>query len=127
MIVLAVIAGIALLGVVGVLLLNSGSKEILALSIKDVDLSGISDGVYAGQYHKGRWTYDVSVTIKDHRIVEVVNTNKNTSAEKSWNEQAAQAIIQKQTPAVDIVGGASINSRAFEKAVENALETAAAR
>ncbi len=127
LIVLAVIAGVAVIGVVGVLLLNSGSKEILALEIKDVDLGAIPDGVYAGRYYKGRWTYDVEVTVKDHRIAAVVNTNSRMSVNKDWNEEAARAVIAKQTPNVDIVSGASINSRAFEKAVENALETAVTR
>ncbi len=115
--IIAVFAGII------VLFMFYGMGQIRKLIVRDVDLSKIADGAYEGQYHKGRWTYDVQVTVKDHRIVNVRNTNKMMEIAKEENAKAAEEIVKKQSPAIDVVSGATINTRAFQKAVENALNS----
>ncbi len=122
-IILCIVGGLALIMGVGILFLNKGMGQIRKLVIKDVDLGTISDGVYTGQYHMGRWTYDVEVTVKDHRITEIRNTNKKMDEmSKAWNEAAAKAVIDKQSLKIDAVTGATINTNAFLTAVGNALE-----
>jgi uncharacterized protein with FMN-binding domain len=113
--------------VVGILffVLDLGMGEVKNLVINSVDLSKISDGVYQGSYHKGRWTYDVQVTIKNHAITAAKNTNKRMAIMKDFNDKAEAAIIKKQSPQIDIVSGASVNTKALSKAVENALAPAA--
>lgn len=102
-------------------LMFQGMSEIRQLVVRDVDLNQLSDGTYTGSYHKGRWTYDVEVTVHDHRLVAVKNKNPRMEALKEWNEQAEAAMLQKQSIKVDVVSGASVNTKAFEKAVELAL------
>jgi uncharacterized protein with FMN-binding domain len=113
-----VIAGIALL------ILNRGAGTIRKLVVESVDLAKIEDGTYLGTYHKGRWTYDVKVTVKNHAITSVKNTNKRMDGFKRFNDKAEAEIILRQTPQIDIVSGATINSKALAKAVENALNSA---
>lgn len=115
-----------LIAIVGILMIifNLGMGEIRKLVINSVDFSKVADGVYPGTYHKGRWTYDLQVTIKDHQIVEIKNTNKRMEMFKDLNSKAAVEIIKKQSPQIDIVSGATICTRAFQKAVENALNFA---
>lgn len=122
-IVLLSIAGLMAVMTALAFILSMGMGEIKKLVINDVDLAKISDGVYEGKYHKGRWTYDARVTVKDHHIVEVANTNKRMEMVKDLNTKTAQEIIKKQSPRIDVVSGATINTRAFQKAVENALES----
>jgi uncharacterized protein with FMN-binding domain len=122
---LAVLAVLALLAVPLSFLMFYGMGDIRKLVIRDVDLSKVADGTYTGSYHKGRWTYDVQVSVKDHRITAVKNTNQRTGAQKEWNRQAEARILEKQAIDVDIVSGATLNSKAFEKAVEIALATPA--
>jgi uncharacterized protein with FMN-binding domain len=112
--------------VVGILfiVLNLGMGEVKNLVINSVDLSKVADGVYSGAYHKGRWTYDVQVSVKDHKIVDVKNTNKRMEMMKDFNAKAAAEIIKRQSPQIDIVSGATIHTKALAKAVENALSPA---
>ena len=112
--------------VVGILffVLNLGMGEVQKLVINSVDLTKIADGVYQGSYHKGRWTYDVQVTVKNHAITAVKNTNKRMAVMKEFNDKVEAAIIKKQSPQVDVVAGATVNTKAMGKAVERALSSA---
>ena len=118
---LVIIAGI--IGLIALMLAGAtaGMGEIRKMIVNDVDLGSIADGVYNGSYHKSRWTYDVEVTVAGHRITAVKNTNEKTKRAKGFNSAAASEIIKKQSPNIDAVSGATISTRAFGKAVENAL------
>lgn len=118
-----VIGGIVVL--VGAMVFGamSGMGEVRKLAISDVDLSGIADGVYTGSYHKSRWAYDLEVTVAGHKITSIKNTNPKTKMAKGFNNKAAEAIIKKQSPKVDAISGATISSKAFAKAAENALKS----
>jgi uncharacterized protein with FMN-binding domain len=117
------IGGLAVIAGLFFLFFNLGMGEIRKLVIKDVDLSKITDGVFEGKYHKGRWTYDLQVTIKDHKIVAITSTNKRMDMFKEINAKIAAEMINKQSTKIDVVSGATIFTRAYQKAVENALST----
>ena len=102
-----------------------GMHEIKSLVIAEVDLSKLADGTYRGSYHKGRWTYDVEVVIMDHRIASVTNTNPRMNVAKAWNDKATALILEKQSITLDAISGATVNTKAFEKAVEVALSGSA--
>ncbi len=62
------------------------------------------------------------MTVKDHKIAGIkMITNRNTAYAKKA-EGVIQKILEKQSPNVDTVSGASTTSKAILKAVENALE-----
>jgi uncharacterized protein with FMN-binding domain len=104
------------------LIFNRGMGTIRALDIGGVDLSRIDDGTYTGRYSHGRWGYTVEVTVADHRI-ENVEITECTKADiyVELNAKLVSYVVGKQTLEYDAVGGASISSKAFLKAVENAL------
>jgi Uncharacterized protein conserved in bacteria len=120
-----IVGGIFVLGTIGGLVGSIGMGEIKRLSFDNIDLSKINDGTYIGSYHKGRWTYDVKVAVKDHRIIQVQNTNERMRMMKGFDDKVAAAIIARQSANIDVVSGATVNTRAFQKAVENALKKAA--
>lgn len=120
-ILLITLAVLAVLAVPLTLLMFYGMGDIHNLVIREVDLSKLEDGTYAGSFHKGRWTYDVEVEVKDHRLVAVRNTNPRMRAQDDWNKQLERVMLERQTIRVDVVSGASINTKAFQKAVELAL------
>jgi uncharacterized protein with FMN-binding domain len=124
---LVVLGVLALLAVPLSFMMFYGMGDIRKLVIQEVDLSKVADGTYTGAYHKGRWTYDVQVSVKDHRITAVKNTNQRTGVLKDWNQQAEARMLEKQAIDVDVVAGATLNTKAFEKAVEVALATSARR
>jgi uncharacterized protein with FMN-binding domain len=120
---LIVVGILALLAVPIGILMFYGMSEIRQLVIREVDLQRVADGTYTGSYHKGRWTYDVEVVIQNHRIKSVKNINARMKALKDWNESAEQAFIKKQSVNIDVVSGATVNSKAMQKAVEVALSS----
>ena len=124
-IILFTLAGFFAVMVAISLVMTIGMGETKKLVIRDVDLSKISDGVYEGSYHKGRWTYDARVTVRDHRITDVANTNRNMEKAAVINKKIEDEIIKKQSTRIDVVSRATVNTRAFQKAVENALESVA--
>ena len=121
-IVLYILGGLVLLILVSMPFLNRGMREIKNLKIKNVDLAGVADGTYQGSYVQGRWKYTVDVTVLDHAITDIVVKPGSSSHIGSGFDQAAiDAVIQAQRLDIDTVSGASVTTKAFLKAVENAL------
>lgn len=100
-----------------------GKEQTLALQIGPVDLSGIPEGEYAGQYNCYRWSNAVKVALVDHRITEI-KLVKGPNGREGIRQDLKNRIIMAQSPAVDAVSGATADSNAFLKAVENALQNA---
>jgi uncharacterized protein with FMN-binding domain len=94
------------------------------MAINDIDLSKSADGVYAGNFHKVRWNFEVEVTIKDHKITVIKPVGKVEPRCNKIVDGATEAIISKQSVKIDAVSGATIDTKAFCKAVENALTSA---
>jgi len=122
-VVLIVIAVLLLLGLVGFFFASYGLSDIRKMVVREVDLSKVPDGVYTGRFHKARWTYEVEVTVKDSRIEKIRTLNKQPNDDmQKLADGAAAAIVEKQSLRIDAVSGASINTKAYCKAVEDALE-----
>jgi uncharacterized protein with FMN-binding domain len=98
--------------------LSSGSK----LVIGDVDLSLLDNGTYNGKYNAGRWTNEVNVVINDHKIIEIDVIKDVTFPIADFTKKLFDEVIQKQTPKVDVVSGATVTGKAYLKSIENALK-----
>lgn len=94
-------------------------KEI---SIEDICISDISDGVYIGECDVDFIYAKVEVTIQNGKITEL-----KILEHQNERGQAAEAIIPKiiseQKVDVDAITGATNSSMVLKKAVENALKT----
>ena len=98
-----------------------GMGAIKKLIIKEIDFKNISDGNYKGSYHKGRWNYDLELTVKNHKVTEVKNINKQMATFEEFNKNLTSALLEKQKIPFDTVSGATVHTKAFLKAVENAV------
>lgn len=110
---------IALVGILAIVTLN-GMGYVRKMTVDPVDLSKIADGAYTGSFTRGRFSYSVEVTLKDHRIEAVKSTGAG-QAMGAVMQQIFDRIVQDQSVVVDTVSGASLTTRAAAKAVENAL------
>ncbi len=119
---LIIVGSIIALGGVGALFGMIGMGDIRKMVVRNIDLSKVEDGDYSGEFHKARWNHEVTVTVKDHKLVAVKNDNELTSGDQKIVDEAIDSMIARQSVAIDVVSGASINTKAFQKAVENALE-----
>ncbi|MDF2614036.1 MAG: hypothetical protein K0S71_1822 [Clostridia bacterium] len=122
-IVKAVVIIIILFAVIGLFLITRGLKEGKALVIRDVNLSVLQDGKYHGVYHKGRWLSEVNVIIKDHKIMQVqlVSDPMLNPGSPDFSKELFKRVIEKQTPNVEVVSGATVTSKAYLKSIEYAL------
>ncbi len=118
-IVLIILGVLFLLAVLGFLFASMGLRSMKQMVINEVDLSKLADGVYTGRFHKVRWTYEVEVTVENHKIVGIVVLNK--VGDGGLGEKAAEEIIANQSVLIDAVSGATVTTKALQKAVENAL------
>jgi len=114
--------GIGFLAFIAIIMVYAflGKEQTLALKLSTVDLSVISNGDYSGMYDCYRWSNTVKVTVADHRITDIMIV-KGPSGREGVRRDLKDKIIQAQSPAVDTVSGATADSKAYLKAVENAL------
>ncbi len=98
-----------------------GKNKALDQQINSVDLAKIPDGVYVGTFKDFRWSNKVEVTVDDHKIVAIAILNKQLIDSAQVMDRLIPAVIAEQTPDVDAVSGATADSNAYLKAIENAL------
>lgn len=119
------IVGIVIAALIGIMAIGAfyGMGAVRRLAVNPVDLAGIEDGVYSGSFRKGRFSYSVEVTVKDHRLQAVKSTG-GRQAQDAVIQQIFARIVEVQSVQVDTVSGASLTTKAVSKAVENALHPA---
>lgn len=101
--------------------ISSSVKDGDKILIGSVNLSTIADGSYAGSFIKGRWSNEVIVEVKNHAITGITVTKDVMISEEAVKNQIIADVIQNQNCNVDAVSGATITSKAYLKAIENAL------
>ena len=120
LIVLAVV-GIILVG--GFLTVTDGLSEGMKVTPSGVDLSNIPDGSYTGTYDFKRWGNTVVVYVKDNRIMSIELDNDVAAAGiTDCAGEIFRRVIEAQDTKVDAVSGATVTSKAYLKAIEDALK-----
>lgn len=110
---------IVLLCLLGLTLLDlNNQKNVKKLSLNEVNLSQIKDGIYFGEYKKYRWEYKVKVEIKDSKIIDIKVEDKPVS---SYDNKVITKVIDDQKIDIDTVSGATINDKTLLKSIESAL------
>jgi uncharacterized protein with FMN-binding domain len=97
-----------------------GTKEILEFPLNTIQLTGIPDGEYYGKYGKFRWFCHVIVDVKSGKI-DTIRVVKTTNQLKSIHKEMIRRVMNKQSVDVDAVSGATITSKVFLNAVDDAL------
>ena len=98
-----------------------GLKSGANLKINDVDISNIKDGEYYGNYKNGRWSNEVKVIVKDHKIKDINFTKDVTFSDGEVKQKLIKQVIDKQSLNVDAVSGATVTTKTYLKSIENAL------
>jgi uncharacterized protein with FMN-binding domain len=91
------------------------------LAIGSIDLNKVEDGVYNGAYDSGRFSNKVSVTVKDHKITGIELVKDVTFSKPEVTKTVFDSVMEKQDVAVDTISSATTTSKAYLKAIENAL------
>jgi uncharacterized protein with FMN-binding domain len=105
----------------GMFYMSRGLDEGLNVSINPVDLSLKEDGVYKGSYDFGRWSNELNVTVKDHRIIDIAIIDDMMLVNPEVTSELLQSVMSAQNTRVDTISGATVTCKAYLKSIENAL------
>lgn len=100
-----------------------GKEAALALTVENIPLNTVADGVYEGSYDGFRFSNAVEVTVKDHEITDISVMQPQVFMKDEAVEELTNRVTAQQSTDVDAVSGATADSKAFLKAVENALKS----
>ena len=101
--------------------LSRGLHSVESIEIIDVNLSTLPDGIYTGRYSEGRWRNTVEVTVSNRKIT-AINPLQTVAFEKEdVTKSLFKSVIDEQKITVDTVSGATVTSKTYLKAIENAL------
>lgn len=94
---------------------------IKELKIANVDLTKVNDGKYTGSCDTGFVGATASVTVKNHKIMDITLLRHKTERGKPA-EVIPSKVVEAQSLQVDTITGATNSSRVILKSIENALE-----
>lgn len=104
-------------------------REIKSLPLNRVDFSRLKDGVYIGAYEGGMYKWrenKVQVTVSGGKVADIklleasFNSTGTTDPAPLYDR-----VIDRQSLQVDVISGATVTSKGYLQAVENALLQAA--
>jgi uncharacterized protein with FMN-binding domain len=121
-IILSVLMVFILITVGGVFFLSRGLASGSKLVINDVKLSAVKDGIYNGKYKNGRWTNEVNLTVKDHKITNIDLVKDVLFPKPEVTKELFNNVVKEQNINVDAISGSTITSKAYLKSIENALK-----
>lgn len=121
-IVLSILVILIMAGGCGIFYLTRGLDTGEKVVIDDINLSSVNDGVYKGKYNAGRWSNEVNVIVKDHKITKIDVVKDVTISKQEVKEGIINDVIKKQNTNVDVVSGATVTSKAYLKSIENAFK-----
>lgn len=115
------IAGILAVSIIliiagGLFAVTRGLSEMQELVIHDVNTGELPDGIYTGEFNRYRWSNMVRVTVEGGNIVHI-----EPDSSEAFVLELSEQIIARQSLQIDIDTGATVSSKAFLKAVEDAL------
>ncbi len=120
----AVVLAAVVVGVAGLTLSEQGLEKYRRMAIREVSGAGIPDGLYSGESEIGKITYRVEVEVRAGRIAGVSAVGGPHSVYAEYAQGVFNKIIRDQSANTDAITGATTTSKAYMKAVEDALSRA---
>jgi uncharacterized protein with FMN-binding domain len=124
-VVLVVVAGLAAAGGVGWSRLMKEHKEARSLPLNRVDFGRLTDGTYHGAYEGGMYKWranECDVTVMDGKVTEIqLVGSKDPGSKNTQHKELYDRVIKAQSLQVDTITSATLTSKAWLQAVEDAL------
>ncbi len=109
---------------IGMTYLNSVMEyqsKVRDMTITEIDLSQVPDGVYEGECDVNFIAASVRVVVKDGAITEI-NLLEYHNERGAAAEVITRRVVEEQRLDVDTVSGATNSSRVIKKAIEEAIK-----
>jgi len=121
-VIFGVFAAFILAAASGVFYLTRGLAAGSQVAVGGINPTALSDGTYIGEYKAGRWSNTVQVTVAGGRIAGIEVVKDVTFAKPEVTGEVLNRVTAAQSLAVDAVTGSTVTSKAYLKAIENALQ-----
>lgn len=125
MIALSIVAALGIAGGIGWSKLSKEHREARSLPLNAVDFSKLNDGTYRGAYEGGMYKWranECQVTVSSGKVTAIqLVTSQDPAAKNTQHEMLYERVVQAQSLQVDTISGGTLTSKAYLKAVENAL------
>ena len=125
LIALAVLAVLGIAGGIGWSNLMKEHREARSLPLNRVDFSKLKDGKYHGAYEGGMYKWRVNecdVTVKNGKVTEIqLAGSADPGGKNTQHQELFDRVIKAQSLQVDTITSATLTSKAYLQAVENAL------
>jgi len=106
---------------VSVFFLNGLSAGV-NVTLSGIDLINIPDGNYIGTYDFKRWSNTVTVHISNNKITAIDIEKDMLIPVPDCSAQIFHRVITAQDTMVDAISSATVSSKAYLKAIEDALD-----
>ncbi len=127
-IILIIVAIVGIIGITKWPLLMKEHQEARNLPINMIDFSKLKAGTYNGEYEGGmfKWRANkVEVTIASGKVTSIKFIgSSDPGKENTQHNELYNRVIDAQSLQVDTISGATLTSKAYLKAIENALAKA---
>ena len=121
--IVVVVLGIA--GGIGWSFLSREHQEARSLPLNAVNFSKLKDGTYHGTYAGGMYKWrknECDVTVKNRKVSAIkLVASQDPGGKNTQHEVLFDRVIQAQSLQVDTISMATLTSKAYLQAVENAL------
>ena len=106
----------------GIVIITSGLSDGANATLDGIDLSGVSDGSYIGTYDHGRWTNTLTVHVENGKIIKIdIDKDVFAAGITNCSDEVFRRVTEVQNTQIDVVAGATVTSKAYLKAIEDAL------
>ncbi len=120
-----IVSGLGIAGGIGWSKLMKEHREARNLPLNAVDFSRLNDGSYQGAYAGGMYKWranECQVKVSSGKVTDIQLLLSQDPGGKNTQHQALyDRVIQAQSLQVDTISGATLTSKAYLQAVENAL------
>lgn len=104
-----------------ILLATKDLSDIKAVELGVIELENLNNGNYQGNYKNGRFSNELTVEIKDQKITDIQITKPVLNSNEEFVTELRRMVLLEQSLDVDAVSGATYTTKAYLKAIENAL------
>ena len=97
-------------------------NDVNSITISNLNMANITDGIYVGEYSITPVYVEVEVSVTEHKITNIkIIEHENGLGGKA--EKIVDNVISRQSLEVGAVSGATVSSKCIIKAIENALQS----
>ena len=118
---LSIISVILVICIFGAGFVMLGKNKTIHAQLNGISLASVADGTYEGSYSGFRWSNTVAVTVADHKIVDIQQVKPQVVASQDTIDKLVASVVSSQSTDIDVVSGATADTKAFLSAVEDAL------